>query len=108
MEELTEYYNNEENQEWLNVSLGKQKDEIKTGFDLLRYYLIKNVNRPITQLHIQKEVAELQKKFNMHFLEESIARYFRFTRLQNRLKPFGFTIEDYPGEKHKSWIVRTL
>ena len=82
--------------------------EVKDGFDLMRIYLLSKVNSEITQLHIQKEIAAMQSKYGFHLLEESIARYFRFTRLEKRLEKYGFKIEDVPNRKHKTWTVRMI
>jgi hypothetical protein len=78
-----------------------------TGYELMEEYLLTKVDTEITQLQIQRELDEYQRRHNKNFLPESLSRYFRFVRDGKRLENKGYEIVEVTGRKHLTFKVRT-
>jgi len=76
-----------------------------TGYQLLEEYLLTKIGKEFTQLQIQRELDDFQRDYGKAFLPESLSRYFRFVRDDERMKKHGLEIIEVPERKHLTFKV---
>jgi len=79
-----------------------------TGYDIMEQFLLTKIDKEFTQLEIQIDARNFQRKFNRDFLPESLSRYFRFVRDDKKMRKYNCEILEVPERKHLTFTVKEL
>ena len=91
-----------------NEREGNRMKKKNTGYDIMEQFLLTKIDKEFTQLEIQIEAGNFQRKFDRYFLPESLSRYFRYVRDDKRMKKYNCEILEVPGRKHMTFTIKEL
>lgn len=72
-----------------------------TGKEVMREFILDNVNKEFDYYFIQNNINEYAQKFGVYHTPDSWTRYFRMVRDE-------FDLEEVPERKWKTWRVRQM